>query len=351
MPDLPLDILGCDREELVAFFKQQQCPAFHAQQVMQWMHQRGQIDFTAMTNLSKKVQAMLSQMSTFAQLPTVASFHQSTDGTKKWLLKLHDGHCIETVLIPERARATLCVSSQVGCALKCSFCATGFYGFKRHLSAQEIIAQLWLVMHRLQVDDPQPIMPTNVVFMGMGEPLHNLDAVLKAIHLMLSDYAYGLSKYRVTVSTSGLVPAMLKLKEATDASLAISLHAPNNEDRNHLVPINRKYPLEQLLPVCRDYFSKASRRKVTMEYVMLRNVNDSLRHAKQLIRQLQGIPCKVNLIPFNTFSASSHQPSTPESIKVFKEALTKAGYVCTVRKQRGDDIAGACGQLVAGQDR
>ena len=317
-------------------------PAYRAQQLVQWIHQRQVTDFSQMTNLSQALRSRLSTLASF-ELPELTQESSSVDGTRKWLCRLADGNVVETVYIPERTRATLCISSQVGCGLNCSFCATGKEGFNRNLSLAEIIGQVWLANNRLSELGFAKV--TNVVFMGMGEPLLNFTAVTEAIELMLSDHAYGLSKYRVTLSTSGLIPQMLQLKEQTDAALAVSLHAPNDELRNTLVPLNKKYPLKQLMSVCRDYYSAKGKRFVTFEYVMLAGVNDQLCHAKQLINLLQGVRCKINLIPFNPFSGSDYVTSTPEDVQRFSDRLRGSGLVSTVRKTRGQDIDGACGQL------
>jgi 23S rRNA (adenine2503-C2)-methyltransferase len=267
---------------------------------------------------------------------------QSRDGTRKFLFRLYDGNAIETVFIPEKTRGTLCVSSQVGCALNCSFCSTGKEGFNRNLSLAEIIGQVFLVVNKLKNTDNKI---TNVVMMGMGEPLLNYEPVIGAMDLMMHDLAYGLSKYRVTLSTSGVVPHMLQFKQDSLASLAVSLHAPTNELREQLVPINKKYPLEILMPVCRDFFPNDSKRCIVFEYVMLKGINDSLTHAKQLIRLLDNMSCKVNLIPFNPFPGTNYICSDMQTIHAFQDRLTKAGVKTWVRKTRGEDIDGACGQL------
>lgn len=320
-------------------------PRFRAQQILQWVHQRGVLDFEAMSNLSKPLRAKLQEAVNVA-LPEVALERFSQDGTCKWLFRLHDGNVIETVFIPERGRGTLCVSSQVGCALNCSFCSTGKEGFNRNLSLGEIIGQVWMAVRRLAERGTQTV--TNVVMMGMGEPLLNYDPVVGAMQLMLDDLAYGLSKYRVTLSTSGVIPAMQKLRQDIPVALAVSLHAPTNELRDQLVPINRRYPLEQLIPLCRDYYRRGSKRVVTFEYVMLAGINDGLAEAKALIRLLANVPCKVNLIPFNPFPGTNYQRSSDEVVETFRQRLLQSGLQAWTRKTRGDDIEGACGQL-AGQ--
>lgn len=334
-----INLLGLNRKAMESLFDEMGFKTFHARQVFKWIHKHGIIDFEQMTDLSKALRAQLRLMSEI-QAPEVILEQPSQDGTRKWLLQLDCSNQIETVLIPEVGRTTLCVSSQVGCALDCSFCSTARQGFNRNLSVAEIIGQVWVAVRMMD----RPL--TNVVFMGMGEPLANLDAVVDAMDIMQDDLAYGLSKYRVTISTSGIVPALRELHQVSDASLAVSLHAPNNELRDQLVPINKKYPLEELIPACRDFVKDDRRRKVTWEYVMLDGVNDSERHAKELIRLLEGTPSKVNLIPFNPFPGSGYQSSPPERIDAFRQRLQKAGIICITRKTRGDDIDAACGQLV-----
>jgi 23S rRNA (adenine2503-C2)-methyltransferase len=311
--------------------------------LVQWIHQRGQLNFAEMTDISRSFRSRLCEIA-YLELPVLENETLSTDGTRKWLCRLSDQAVVETVFIPERDRGTLCLSSQVGCGLNCSFCATGKEGFNRNLTLAEIIGQLWLVNARLTQLGLNKV--TNVVFMGMGEPLLNYDPVVSAIELMLSDHAYGLSKYRVTLSTSGLVPQMERLKEATDAALAVSLHAPNDELRNQLVPLNKKYPLAVLMDCIRRYFETSNRRSVTLEYVMLSGVNDSQQHANQLLRLLEGIPCKVNLIPFNPFPGTHYVSSPLATIQSFSNRLQKGGIVSTIRKTRGSDTDSACGMLV-----
>lgn len=309
---------------------------FRATQLIKWIHQSGLTNFDEMTNLSKSLRSKLHDVADI-KLPEIAYEKISQDGTFKWLLRLSDGNCIETVYIPEHDRGTLCVSSQVGCALNCSFCSTGKEGFNRNLSIAEIIGQVWLAVRRVKV--------TNVVMMGMGEPLLNYDNVIAAMNLMLDDQSYGLSKHRVTLSTSGVVPKILELKSDSPVSLAVSLHAPTNDIRSELVPLNKKYPLEELIPVCKHYFANEPRRSVMFEYVMLDGVNDSLTQAKQLIRLLDNMPCKVNLIPFNPFPKANYKTSSEAAITAFQERLMGAGINTRVRRTRGDDIDGACGQL------
>ena len=313
--------------------------AFHGRNVLKWIHKHGVIDFAQMTDLSKKLRAQLEERATI-EVPRMVAEQPSSDGTVKWVLQLADGQRIETVYIPDGNRTTVCVSSQVGCALDCSFCSTARQGFNRNLSVGEIIGQVWHATRAMG----KP--PTNVVLMGMGEPLANFDPVVSAMNIMQDDLAYMVSKYRVTISTSGIVPNLYRLKEVSDVSLAVSLHAPDNELRDELVPINKKYPLEQLIPACRDFIKGDKRRKITWEYVMLQDVNDTDKHAKALIRLLEGTPSKVNLIPFNPFPGSHYQVSTPERIEAFRQKLMKAGIMAIRRKTRGDDIDAACGQLV-----
>ncbi|HAT6363046.1 TPA: 23S rRNA (adenine(2503)-C(2))-methyltransferase RlmN [Legionella pneumophila] len=318
---------------------------FRAQQLFQWIHQVGICDFAQMTNLGKVLRSKLSQLAC-VDLPEIVACQKSADGTHKWLLKLECGNCIETVFIPEANRGTLCVSSQVGCALNCSFCSTAKQGFNRNLSTAEIIGQVWLAARELSdnhgIHDKKI---TNVVMMGMGEPLLNFDNVVSAMNIMMDDLAYGLSKRRVTLSTSGVLPEMERLREVSPVALAVSLHAPTDELRNELVPINKKYPLSQLISLCKRYFKDEPRRKVTFEYVMLKGVNDQPEHASQLIKLLHNVPAKVNLIPFNPFPLTQYQRSSQETIDAFREKLMKHGINTITRKTRGDDIDAACGQL------
>lgn len=335
------NLLNFSRNELIDLMKSMGEPAFRADQLMQWIHQRGVVDFDQMTNLSKSFREKLKSDTCVSVMETIVD-NVAADGTRKWLFRLYDGNAIETVFIPEKTRGTLCVSSQVGCALNCSFCSTGKEGFNRNLSLAEIIGQVFLAVSKLKGTDHQI---TNVVMMGMGEPLLNYQPVINAMDLMMHDLAYGLSKYRVTLSTSGVVPMMLQLKKDSVASLAVSLHAPTNELREQLVPINKKYPLEVLMPVCRDFFPNDSKRCIVFEYVMLKGINDSLTHAKQLIRLLDNMHCKVNLIPFNPFPGTNYETSDRATVTAFQDRLTKAGVKTWVRKTRGEDIEAACGQL------
>lgn len=318
---------------------------FRAQQLMQWIHQVGFNDFDQMSNIGKALRERLSQMADI-RLPEIISCQKSNDGTHKWLLKLECGNSIETVFIPEAKRGTLCVSSQVGCALNCSFCSTGKQGFNRNLSTAEIIGQVWLAVRELsQKQGAHDKRVTNVVMMGMGEPLLNFDNVVSAMNIMMDDLAYGLSKRRVTLSTSGIIPEMERLREQSSVSLAVSLHAPNDELRNELVPINKKYPLEQLMNTCKQYFKNEPKRVVTFEYVMLKGVNDQPEHAAQLIKLLNNVPAKVNLIPFNPFPLTQYERSSQATINAFRDQLVQKGINTITRKTRGDDIDAACGQL------
>lgn len=318
---------------------------FRARQLMQWVHQRGVTDIALMTDLSKNLRNRL-QLQAEVRLPDITVDQHSKDGTRKWLLHM-DGveNAVECVLIPEPNRMTLCISSQVGCTLNCSFCSTAKQGFNRNLTTAEIIGQLYLAHHAL-LKDGRDHGITNVVMMGMGEPLLNYDAVMSALNIMCDDYAYCLSKRRVTISTAGVVPAMMKLKQSTDVSLAVSLHAPNDDLRDQLVPLNRKYPIKQLLEACRDYVKGHNRRRITFEYVMLKGVNDSLEHARELVKILSNIPAKLNLIPFNPYPHTLYQCSDRVTINRFRDYVVNKGIVTITRKTRGDDIDAACGQLV-----
>jgi 23S rRNA (adenine2503-C2)-methyltransferase len=335
-----INLLGFDRAAMEALFVKRGYKAFHGRNVLKWIHKHGFTDFDAMTDISKKLRGELKETAE-VRVPEILLEQASADGTRKWVLELNCGNRIETVFIPDGERSTLCVSSQVGCALDCSFCSTAQQGFNRNLSAAEIIGQVWIA-----VREAGERLLTNVVLMGMGEPLTNFDNVVSATNLMQDDLAYGLSKYRVTISTAGIVPAMHRLRQVSDVSLAVSLHAPDDALRNELVPINRKYPLSELLPACKAFIQGDKRRKVTFEYVMLDGVNDSDAHARKLIRILQGIPAKLNLIPFNPFPNSPFRRSPDERIEHFRQLLLKAGLMAITRKTRGEDIDAACGQLV-----
>ena len=346
------NLLDFDREGMQLFFQQIGEKPYRAQQVLKWIHQVGIKDIEMMTNLSKLLRDKLKSIAQIA-LPEIVLEQDSEDGTRKWLLRLGDGNCIETVFIPEKSRGTLCVSSQVGCALNCNFCSTARQGFSRNLTIAEIIGQIWLAVRSLSngsLRHDHTI--SNIVMMGMGEPLLNFDNVVRAMNLMMDDFAYGFSKRRVTLSTSGIVPALRRLSEVSEVALAISLHAPNDALRDRLVPINKKYPLSELLEVCRNYFKGKNGRRITMEYVMLDGINDQPEHACQLIKILEGIPVKVNLIPFNPFPNTIYRRSSFEKIDKFKTILMRAGHNAITRKTRGEDIDAACGQLVGRvQDR
>jgi 23S rRNA (adenine2503-C2)-methyltransferase len=322
---------------------------FRAKQLLRWIHHAGVDDFSVMTDIARPLREQLGQCATISG-STVIRDSTAADGTRKWLLDVGTGNAVEAVFIPESNRGTLCVSSQAGCALECTFCSTGRQGFNRNLSVAEIIGQLWWANRCLGrgVTHERPI--SNVVMMGMGEPLANFDNVVAAMHIMLDDSAYGLSRRRVTLSTSGLVPAIDRLGEECPVALAVSLHAPNDALRNELVPINRKYPIRQLLDACLRYIEKAPRDFVTFEYVMLSGVNDSVAQAHELVRAVSAVPCKINLIPFNPFPDSGYTRSSADAMSRFRDVLMQAGLVATTRKTRGEDIDAACGQL-AGQVR
>jgi len=406
------NLLDLDHEAMVDWFVQMGERSFRANQVMKWIHQRGVSDFSQMTDLNKSLRATLADIAK-VKAPEILSENISVDGTYKWLVRLQGGNCIETVYIPEAERGTLCISSQVGCALECSFCATGYQGFNRNLSVAEIVGQVWLAHKALgyhnegraeipmaslstsslqsgrtkiptaslstsslqsgrteipmeslstsslqsgRTEIPMESLSTsslqsgrtkitNIVFMGMGEPLLNFDKVVKSINIMLDDNAYGLSKRRITLSTAGVIPALVRLRGVADVSLAVSLHAPDDELRNELVPLNKKYPIKDLLDACEAYVADSPRKKVTYEYVMLDGINDSIKQAKRLVSLLQGRQAKVNLIPFNPFPETDYKRSSQASIDRFRDVLVTAGLVTITRKTRGDDIDGACGQL------
>ena len=340
----PTNLLGLDRLALQDYFASLGEKAFHARQVLQWVYQRGVTDFSEMTDLRLSLRQTLSECAVI-DLPEVARVQRSEDGTRKWLFRLADGNCIETVFIPEEDRGTLCISSQAGCMLTCSFCATARQGFSRNLSASEIIGQLLLADQLLKSDGSGVRPVSNVVMMGMGEPLLNYDSVVSAMRLMLDDLSFGLSRRRVTLSTAGVVPAIDKLAEDCPVSLAVSLHAVRDSVRDELVPLNRKYPIDTLLGACRRFLRKDSRRRITFEYVMLAGVNDSLADARTLVSLLQGIPSKVNLIPFNPVPGVRYSCSDAGVIDRFRDQLISGGLTTITRKTRGADIAAACGQL------
>jgi 23S rRNA (adenine2503-C2)-methyltransferase len=314
---------------------------------MKWIHQQGVTDFDQMTNLAKSLREKLKTIAE-VRLPVVVEQKDSADGTRKWLIRVDGGDCIETVFIPVDGRGTLCVSSQIGCSLDCSFCATGKQGFNRDLTTAEIVGQLWLALKSFGSFEPKMTRTvTNVVLMGMGEPLLNFDNVVDAVNLMMDDNAYGLSKRRVTLSTSGVVPQLDRLAQFTDVSLAISLHAPNDALRNQLVPLNKKYPIARLLESTRNYLKQLpdNHRRATIEYTLIDGVNDRPEHAHELAALLIDVPCKINLIPFNPFPGVDYKKVSDRNLKQFQNILVNAGYTATVRTTRGDDIAAACGQL------
>ncbi|HEY5929051.1 MAG TPA: 23S rRNA (adenine(2503)-C(2))-methyltransferase RlmN [Burkholderiales bacterium] len=344
---MPVNLLDFDAEQLAGFFTEIGEKPFRARQVMRWIHQYGEADFAAMSDLSKGLRGKLVETATVTA-PQVLADSTAADGTRKWLLSVGAANGIETVFIPETGRGTLCVSSQVGCALECAFCSTGRQGFNRNLTVAEIIGQLWWANRALGATPADERVISNVVMMGMGEPLANFDNVVAAMRIMLDDNGYGLSRRRVTLSTSGIVPAIDRLGEQLPVALAVSLHAPNDELRNRLVPINKKYPLKELMAACKRYIKVAPRDFITFEYVMLEGVNDGDEHARQLVALTADVGCKFNLIPFNPFPDSGFTRSSPARIAAFRDILMEAGLVTTTRKTRGDEIDGACGQL-AGQ--
>ena len=341
------NLLGMSLPEMTTFFADLGEKPFRAKQVFRWLHQGGVDSFGAMTDLAKSLREKLPDVASIIA-PKLMTEQTSKDGTRKWLLDVGTGNGIEVVFIPEADRGTLCISSQVGCALDCTFCATGKQGFNRNLTSSEIIGQLWWANKAMGRDPKGERIVSNVVMMGMGEPLANFDNVTAAMDIMLDDHGYGLSRRRVTLSTSGIVPNLIRLKTRCPVALAVSLHAPNDKLRDVLVPINQKYPLAQLLAAIRDYLDAAPRDFVTFEYVMLGNVNDSAQQAHELVALVGDLPCKFNLIPWNSFPDAPYQRSSNNAIHRFREILQAAGFIVTVRKTRGDDIDAACGQL-AGQ--
>jgi 23S rRNA (adenine2503-C2)-methyltransferase len=358
----PINLLGLDAPALTQLVGQWGGKPFRARQLQKWVHQRNTSCFEDMTDLARDFRAQLTEQCV-VQAPPVLTQQRSSDGTRKWLFDVGQGNAIESVFIPEDDRGTLCISSQAGCNVGCRFCSTGHQGFNRNLTAAEIIGQLWWARHELLKDiDSSRLLAgekiadtrviSNVVMMGMGEPLLNYDSVVTAVRLMLDDNAYGLSRRRVTVSTSGVVPMMDRLSQDCPVALAVSLHAPNDALRDQLVPLNKKYPLADLLAACERYLEFAPRDFITFEYVMLDGVNDSDQHAHELVDLVRRVHCKLNLIPFNPFPASGLKRSAAARIKTFSQILSDAGIVTTVRKTRGDDIDAACGQLAGEvQDR
>jgi 23S rRNA (adenine2503-C2)-methyltransferase len=361
---MTINLLDFNAKNLTGFCGEIGEKPFRAKQLLRWIHQSGEADFAGMSNLAKVLREKLSATAV-VKPPQVISEHISADGTRKWLMDVGAGNGIEAVFIPESGRSTLCISSQVGCALECTFCSTGRQGFNRNLGVAEIIGQLWWANKVLAATKEEATLRTknfvsetrqacpsghnykvsNVVMMGMGEPLANFENVVSALDLMLDDNAYGLSRRRVTVSTSGLIPAMDRLSERCPVALAVSLHAPNDMLRDQLVPINKKYPLKELLAACQRYLNTAPRDFITFEYIMLAGINDSVAQACELVKLVKDTPCKFNLIPFNPFPNSGYKCSSSEAIHRFRDVLMQAGLVSTVRKTRGDDIDAACGQL------
>ena len=337
-----INLLGYSFESLKVFFSELGEPEYRAKQLLSWIHQKGVTDFDLMTDFNKNLRNKLESIS-IIKPPEVYKVYLSNEGTKKYLIKLDSGSIIEMVIIPEKNRRTLCVSSQAGCALQCSFCATGAQGFDQDLSSDEIVGQLWLA--NFNEDNSKSI--TNVVFMGMGEPLLNYEAVIESAKIMKHQNSYGLSKKRITISTSGIAPKINKLSKDIDVSLAISLHAPDDKLRDQIVPINKKYPINSLMQACKDYLNNfESKKNITMEYIMIDGVNDSMNHAKKLAALLSNISCKINLIPFNSFKGSDYKRSKNSSMKSFKNYLMSKGFITTLRVTRGDGVDAACGQLV-----
>ena len=348
-----VNLLGFDHEGLAAFCEQLGEKRFRATQLFRWIHQKGAAGFDQMSDLAKSLREKLRDKAHITALPVISE-HLSADGTIKWLFDVGAGNAVEAVFIPEDDRGTLCVSSQAGCAVGCRFCSTGHQGFSRNLDTAEILAQLWYAEHSLRRRfNTSERQITNVVMMGMGEPLQNYANLVPALKVMLDDHGYGLSRRRVTVSTSGVVPMIDRLREDCPVALAVSLHAPNDPLRDQLVPLNKKYPIAELLAACNRYLDKAPRDFITFEYCMLEGVNDTPEQAQELVDLLKGnVSCKLNLIPFNPFPASGLKRSPRERVMAFAEVLIKAGIVTTVRKTRGDDIDAACGQLAGEvQDR
>ncbi len=334
-----LSLLGMPAANLVEFFENLDEKPYRARQIMRWLYQRYVTDYAEMTDLSAPLRKQLGEMTTL-RLPPVLKHEHSDDGTRKWLLDVGANQAVETVYIPEPSRGTLCISSQAGCALDCAFCATGYQGFNRNLTSAEILGQVVLAARELA-----PAQITNVVFMGMGEPLANYRNVLPVVHLLIDDQAFGLSRRRVTISTAGVVPQMLKLANDCNVALAVSLHAPTDELRNKLVPINKVHPIAELLEACWNYAEGQASRSITFEYVLLDDVNDSVAQARELVKLLRNRPAKVNLIPFNAFPESEFRCSSQPKIDAFWQTLRNGGLIATIRRPRGDDIAAACGQL------
>jgi 23S rRNA (adenine2503-C2)-methyltransferase len=340
-----INLLDLDETGLQEFFVSIGEQAWRAQQILKWIYHQQVVDFTSMTNLGLELRAKLVEIAEI-RTPEILKEQVSADGTVKWLLGLPGGNAVETVYIPEPNRGTLCVSSQVGCALNCTFCSTGAQGFSRNLTTAEIIGQVWLAAKALGHERNGIRKITNVVMMGMGEPLLNFDAVVPAMRLMRDDFGFGMAAKRVTLSTAGLVPGIYKLKDSIDVALAVSLHAPEDELRTSLVPLNKKYPVAELMQACRDYVSDKHKRSVTFEYTLMNGINDHPEHARKLVKLLRTVPSKLNLIPFNPFPGTNYQCSSTDKILAFKEIVMAGGLIATVRKTRGEDIDAACGQLV-----
>jgi len=344
-PDSRVNLLDLDEVGLRGYFESIGEKPFRAQQILKWVFHQGVTDFSLMTDVSVALRAKLAELAEI-KLPEIIREQKSADGTVKWLIGFHGGNAVETVFIPETKRGTLCVSSQVGCALNCSFCSTGAQGFARNLSCSEIIGQVWLAAKALGHERNGARRITNVVMMGMGEPLLNFDAVLPAMSLMRNDLGFGFAAKRVTLSTAGLVPGIYKLRESIDVALAVSLHSPVDDLRTELVPLNKKYPIAVLMQACRDYVSEKHKRTVTFEYTLIDGVNDHPEHARKLVKLLRTVPSKLNLILFNPFPGTNYRCSSPERIQAFKEIVMRGKLIATVRKTRGEDIDAACGQLV-----
>lgn len=342
--EVAVSLLGMNRKALADWLVSQGEKPYRAQQLMQWVHQKGVIDYNQMTDLSKDLRGKLAGLAPI-KLPDIQVDQKASDGTRKWLLSVDGGNGIEMVFIPDKGRGTLCISSQVGCALACTFCMTAKQGFNRNLTSDEIIGQVWLAQDLLRKDGWGEKPVTNVVFMGMGEPLLNVNQVFPAAEILMDDWGYGLSKRRVTISTSGVVPAMDMLTDRLDVSLAVSLHAANDALRDEIVPINQKYPLSELMAACRRFLAAYPKRHIMFEYVMLKGINDSTKHAKEIITLLQGISCKVNLIPFNPFPGTDYTTTPWDEAVEFQNRLIRSGVHTNIRRTRGDDIDAACGQL------
>ncbi len=340
-----MNLLNFDRAGLEAFFESLGEKRFRAHQLLKWVYHHGVTDFAAMTDFGIRLRTKLEAVAEVAA-PKVLMQKVSADGTTKWLIGMPGGNAIETVYIPEPTRGTLCVSSQIGCALNCTFCSTGAQGFNRNLSTAEIIGQVWIAAQALGHNAKDNRRLTNVVMMGMGEPLLNFDAVVPAMNLMRDDFAFGLANKRVTLSTAGMVPGIDKLSEVCDVSLAVSLHAPNDALRSELVPLNKKYPIAQLMAACQRYLQTRPRAAITFEYTLMKGINDHPEHARQLVKLLRKLPSKLNLIPFNPFPGTKYERSDEEAIRRFQTMVMDAGLIATVRRTRGDDIDAACGQLV-----